>query len=318
MTTILSAMRVNATMLRRWSGALLVALVTLAVLSPVYVMAGPGGQIAKAAFNTTIGRVIMIALVIILLPVIIYFWAREFVGVRKTRKDLAKLAEEHPEFDWNAIQPRVKRMVEDLHSYWTVQDIERCGDFTTYDFMMTQKAILERWANEGKRNVTELKRINKIKPVYVRVEDGESMSVLAVSVSMNLRDYLVHATTGSVVKGSDKKVISGHTAIYMLVLADEEWLLHGIEDGATSLGFAKEQNQVETGHLKRRKAVEAGELTQAREAREIADSVIASQAPAADAAAHAPDAKPEEPVVGVEDDHHAEGQPGQVNKRVEE
>jgi len=69
-----------------------IGLFTLTLLSIQPAFAGPGGAIAKAAVDTFWGRVITGLIVIFFLPLILSFWLKETLAIRRARKDLAFVA----------------------------------------------------------------------------------------------------------------------------------------------------------------------------------------------------------------------------------
>ena len=223
------------------------------VVMPDEALAGPGGQFVKAAFKTPFIRWILVFLAILLFPLVIYIYVREKLGIRRTKADLAGIARRHPVFAWPKIKAHVMRAIRDIHRVWSTGDLSSVAHYMTEDYYLSQQAMLDRWAEEGKRNVNEVRRINKVQPLHVSVEDDDSLSIISVLVDVKVVDYLENVATGKVVKGN-KKPQDGFETIWMFVLVDGQWLLHSIEDGSESLVMAQERNRIDTGYLDRLEA----------------------------------------------------------------
>src|SRR5687767_14775646 len=92
----------------KWRLLLLVLVVAAAVVaSPVDALAGPGGKIASAAFQSFWGRVLLGLLAVVFLPLILYVVGREYIGSKRARRDLDALRRVNPAFDWMTLHDRV-------------------------------------------------------------------------------------------------------------------------------------------------------------------------------------------------------------------
>src|SRR5690554_3055111 len=83
-----------------------VAVTVLVFVDPA--LASPGGKIAKAAYETFWGRIVLVILTIIFLPLIIYYLANHAIAEWRARKDLRFMAKYSSKFDWLTIRSRVK------------------------------------------------------------------------------------------------------------------------------------------------------------------------------------------------------------------
>ena len=79
-------------------------------------LAGPGGKIARAAFETFWGRVVLGILTIVFLPYITYVVVREKLSERRARKDLRFMAKYNSLFEWLKLQERAKDCFYRVHS----------------------------------------------------------------------------------------------------------------------------------------------------------------------------------------------------------
>lgn len=87
-------------------GLVILVLTMLVAVEPA--MAGPGGKVARAVFETFWGRVILGILVVIFLPLITYVVIREKRAERRARKDLRFMALHSSVFELLKIQERAK------------------------------------------------------------------------------------------------------------------------------------------------------------------------------------------------------------------
>ena len=95
-----------------------------------FVFAGPGGKIAKVLFDTPLGKILMVVLVIVFLPVIIYLKTKEHFAIRKTRKDLKAMSLRRREyFDELSLKNRVTDVFTRVHKGWANESVEECSEF---------------------------------------------------------------------------------------------------------------------------------------------------------------------------------------------
>ncbi len=269
----------------------------LLLVATAPVLAGPGGQFAKVVAKTWLGKIVLAILFVVLLPVVLWALVREWVGVRKTRRDLAELATTHDYFDWAQIEARVEEAAAGVGHAWGTGNLDVVADYFTEDYLASQQALLERWRLEGKKNVHEFHDINKIKPLFVRTGGGWWQDQVSVLISATVVDYLQDTETGKVLKGKKRKDRNYET-IWNLVRERGAWRLSSIEEGSESLNLAMQANRVKPAA-----ALQPG---------------WPSQLPATQVAEDFRPAQDEQTVVEVAGDDHAERDPGQVAQRREE
>ena len=83
---------------------------------PTVAFAGPGGKIAKIIAETFWGKVILIGLTIIFLPLIIYMLLKEHRAKKRVLKDLEVLATVSPDFDWIKLRKRIQDCFYRVHA----------------------------------------------------------------------------------------------------------------------------------------------------------------------------------------------------------
>lgn len=219
----------------------------LAVLFVVFVataepaLAGPGGKIASAAFETFWGRVVLGGLFVLFLPLIVYTAAKEKLAERRAMRDLRFMAAYSPQFDWLNVQARLKDCFYRVHSAWENEDLAQVSAWMTDWYWQNQQLVhLDKWKKGGLVNVCEVKKITNIKPLlFVHRNYGQEHegSLVVISVSANMQDYLAKRDSGKVVEGSKK--FKDVETIWTLVMESGAWKVSAIEEDSMSLVYAK-------------------------------------------------------------------------------
>jgi hypothetical protein len=219
--------------------AVLVLLVLIITMEPA--IAGPGGTIARAVFETWWGKVVFGVLVIFFLPFIVLIQFREWRASHRARQDLAYMARISPDFDWLKICHRTLSCFSRIHAAWSREDISEAAEFmTSWYWQNQQKVYLDRWEHEGLINHCRVKKVQNIKPILFshRNESGpHEGSMLILSIIAHAQDYLARRTTGEVVEGSKKwKDVE---TIWTLTLDEGRWRVSNIEEALMSYEYAK-------------------------------------------------------------------------------
>ncbi|MGB1465491.1 MAG: Tim44 domain-containing protein [Alcanivorax nanhaiticus] len=205
------------------------------------VLAGPGGTIAKAAFETFWGRVLLGVLTLVFLPLILMVLIREKLAERRTRKDLRFMAERDSRFDWLDIQQRTKDCFYRVHSGWDKENLsDVSGWMTTWYWQNQQQVFLDKWKREGLINVCNVKRMGKIRPllfVHRNIGLAHEGSLLVISITAHMQDYLAKRDGGKVVEGS--KRFKEVETVWSFSMEGGEWKVSDIEEGGVSLAYAK-------------------------------------------------------------------------------
>jgi hypothetical protein len=230
-------------------GVMASVFIALLVIEPA--MAGPGGKIARAAFETFWGRVALGVLTIVFLPLIAYNLYTEKLAERRARKDLRFMAGYGLCFEWLKIQERVKDCFLRVHSGWEKEDLSEVSNWMTDWYWQNQQmAHLDRWKKAGLVNICDVKRITKIKPLlFVHRNQGQEHedSMIVISMTARMKDYLQERATGKVVEGS--KRYKGVETIWSFTLENGVWKVSDIEEDTMSVAYAKmvkELPQIET------------------------------------------------------------------------
>ena len=219
----------------------LTLILLLVILSIEPALAGPGGKIARAVFESFWGKVALVLLAIIFFPLIAYTIIKEWRAERRTRKDLLFMAQYDAIFDWLQIQQRVKTCFRRIHSAWQDEQLaDVCEWMTDWYWQNQQMVFLDRWKKQGLVNICNVKKICSIKPLFFshRNQGAEHQnSMLVVSITANMQDYLKKRDTNIIIEGS-KKYKEVET-IWSFTLIDGAWKVSDIEEGTMSLDYVK-------------------------------------------------------------------------------
>jgi hypothetical protein len=204
-------------------------------------LAGPGGKIASAAFETFWGRVALGGLVIVFLPLIIYSMVTEWLAGRRAMKDLRFMAGHSDAFDWLRIRERAKDCFTRVHAGWEDEDLSDAAEWMTDWYWQNQQlTALDKWKKAGLVNICEVKKITNIKPLlFVHRNKGAEHedSMIAISIEAKMTDYLENRATGEVVEGS--KNLKEVERVWTFTLQNGEWVVSDIEEGNMSTAIAK-------------------------------------------------------------------------------
>lgn len=231
----------------RFTLLLAAVVVLLLLVLPETAWAGPGGAFAKAAAKTIWGQIALGVLGVIFLPLILYVFIGEWIGIRRTRKALTELAKSRPEFDWKLFTEQATAAITDVYGVWESGKLESVEHHLLSQYYFSQQGLLDRWHEEGKRNVIDLHKINGLAPLFARTETEESYAMIAVLLKATVVDYLEDTRTRKVLKGK-KYRDSSFQAVWVFAYVNERWRVARIEDGNTSFGFAKLKNEIDFGH----------------------------------------------------------------------
>lgn len=210
----------------------------MALLEPA--LAGPGGMIAKAAAKTLLGKIVIGILIVFFLPIFVYIRIKEKISERRARRDLRFMAAYDPLFDWLKLRERALDCFYRIHSAWRKEDVSEASEWMTCWYWQNQQlAFLDRWEREGLINHCEVKKVKSVRPLlFVHRNDAgpHEGSVIAISVTAHMQDYLSLRESGKVVEG-DKKWKDVET-IWSFTLGNGCWKVSNIESAACSLEYA--------------------------------------------------------------------------------
>ncbi len=204
-------------------------------------MAGPGGKIASAVYESFWGKVVLGLLILFFAPLIISIYLKEKRAEERARKDLRFMAAYSTHFEWLKIQARAKDCFHRVHAGWEDEDLSDVSDWMTDWYWQNQQMVhLNRWKKQGLRNVCEIDKISYIRPLlFVHRNQGQEHeeSMLVLTMQATMRDYLEDRATGAVIEGSKKT--KDVTRIWSFILINGQWRVSDIEESHSSLGYAK-------------------------------------------------------------------------------
>ncbi|UXI68261.1 Tim44 domain-containing protein [Tahibacter amnicola] len=217
------------------------AIVLAGLLLAEPALAGPGGKIARAVFETFWGKVALAGLTIVFAPIIIYTLVREKLAERRALRDLHFMARHHQLFDWLGVHQRAIDCFTRVHAAWSREDVREAAEWMTEWYWQNQQvAHLARWEREGLRNVCQVRRLRQVRPLlFAHHNNGAEHegSLLVLSITANLCDYLQARATGVVVEGS--KAFKDVTTLWTFVVCDGRWRVANIEEDTLSLMYAR-------------------------------------------------------------------------------
>ena len=223
------------------------SLLTFLLLLPATVMAGPGGKIAKAVFETFWGKVILGFLTLILLPAIIWVMVKEHGAKKRALKHLQVVGASLPDFQWVKLHKRVKACFTRIHDSWSKADVSTASDWMTSWYWQNQQLVyLDKWEREGLVNECEVFKINKMIPILFSYQEeggipGEG-SELAVLIEAKMTDYLMRKSDGQIVEGSAKK--KDVERVWSFTYEKGQWLVSDIDEGSNSLSYVEMMKHV--------------------------------------------------------------------------
>jgi len=212
-------------------------------IDPMY--AGPGGTVVKAIFKTWWGKVLMSIIAIVLFPLTIYVYLREYFAIRKCKKELLQLGKTNKDFSWLTLDKNVRNIFTRVYIAWNNQDLKEASSYISHWYWQNQQLVhLDEWKKENLRNVCKVDGIKSVKPLYLEISEHENLegSRIAFLITANIMDYLKNNDTHKIVQGSNK--FDDEEKIWIMEYTNGNWLLDDILDGQLSLAFAKTKNVI--------------------------------------------------------------------------
>ncbi len=210
---------------------------------PVY--AGAGGTIAKAVTKSFWGKFIIALIVIIFLPVILYTYFQEYFAERKTMKDLEILKRESRVFNWMDIKARASDIFTRVQKAWANEQVSEAAEWMSPWYWQNQQIVyLDKWEQKGLKNYTEIKKVNKLRPLYVECSDEANYvnSRIVVAIEANMEDFLARRSDNRIVEG--EKGFKDVETVWTLVYDGKNWVVDNIESDSLTLAYAKLQNYI--------------------------------------------------------------------------
>lgn len=217
-------------------------------VDPIY--AGPGGYIAKGLFKTFWGKVLLFILTIVLLPLIIYIRLVEYRKARKIKKILNQISMQHKEWSWLQLNKEFTNIIRRVYNAWSNENMAEVQGYVNHWYWQNQqKVFLDQWKRENVKNVSRLKEISKIRPLYLELTKAENFegSRIAVAIDIEAEDYLKDNETGKIVQG--KEGFQSLEYVWFLEYTEGKWLLDDIQEGGLSLQIARTKDVIPDGVL---------------------------------------------------------------------
>jgi hypothetical protein len=220
---------------------LIFTMVTVVLLSEP-ALAGPGGKIARSLFDSFWGKLLLVLLTIIFLPLIILNVLKEKRAERRTRKDLVFMSQYDVLFEWISIKQRISDCFYRTHQAWQKEDMQQASEWMTSWYWQNQQSVyLEEWAAKGLVNICKIKALSDIKPlllVHRNHEKNHQDSMLIVSIQARLQDYLMEKDSDTIVEGNKK--YKNINQIWSFTLDQGSWKVSNIEESSSLDDYLKQ------------------------------------------------------------------------------
>ena len=221
-------------------------LLYLSLFNASTMLAGPGGRIAKEMFDSPLGKVIGVILLVILLPLIIRSYYRKNKLVRQTKSKLSQLTRIDTElFDEINLKNRMTDIFTRVHKAWSERDLDNCEEYMTNWYRQNQQTVfLDEWASKGMMNICTIQEINTIKPIHLRLTNNKNFEGTRIMylIDANMEDYLVNIEDSSVLEG--KKGFKDVETVWTLKLENRIWKVDNIEQSEMISSYMKMESQL--------------------------------------------------------------------------
>lgn len=205
------------------------------------VLAGPGGKIAKSLFDSLWGKLLLIALIIVFLPLIVLNFFKERWAERRTRRDLRFMSKYNSNFEWLFLKQRITDCFNRIHRAWQQEELEQVSEWMTSWYWQNQQSlVLDEWAQKDLVNICKVKTINNIKPllfIHRNPDSDHNDSMLVASISARMQDYLMERKSEAIIEGNKK--YHEVEKIWTFTLVDGLWKVSNIEEPEMTADYLK-------------------------------------------------------------------------------
>ena len=209
---------------------LIFLIVAFIFIQPAY--AGPGGEVAKAMANTFWGKMVLGLLSVVLLPIGIYLFVKQQLAEQRAYRDLRYMTEYDLNFEWLRAKERIIDCFYRVHNAWNAEDISEVSEVMTDWYWQNQQLVrLDKWQKQGLYNVCDVRKIRAVRPLlFIHRNDdiGHGGSLLVVSITANMLDYLAKRDTDIVVAGYKK--YKDIETIWSFTMVDGKWRVSNVEE----------------------------------------------------------------------------------------
>ena len=215
--------------------------------------AAPGGKIVRDLFDTPLGKVIGVLLVVILFPLIIRSYFKQKKAVKETRTKLGQLTKIDFElFDEINLKNRMTDIFTRVHKAWSERDLDNCEEYMTHWYRQNQQSVfLDEWEDKGLMNVCTIQEVNNVRPIHLRLSENENFdgSRIMYAIDANMEDYLVSIEDSSVLEG--KKGFKDVETVWTLKLENRVWRVDNIEQSEMVSRYMKMDSELSDSILEK-------------------------------------------------------------------
>jgi hypothetical protein len=188
---------------------------------------------------------VVVLFVAIVVPLLLYDRFKYSRGAAQTKRDLARLAEKYPYFEWLSLKKRVEQAVRKVYELWPTADLSGALKLLSPEFFAKQQAELKKWEKEGRQIVRRLSRLRRIEPLAVSVEDDKTPSWVRVIVLLDRVDYHRDAYTLELVHGASTPQYNVEE-VWVMSYNGKKWVVQDVEDNTQAVHWAAWPNRLDT------------------------------------------------------------------------
>ena len=216
-------------------------------------VAAPGGKIVRDLFDTPLGKVIGVLLLVILFPIIIRSYFKQKKAVKETRTKLGQLTKIDFElFDEINLKNRMTDIFTRVHKAWSERDLDNCEEYMTHWYRQNQQSVfLDEWEDKGLMNVCTIQEVNNVRPIHLRLSENENFDGTRImyAIDANMEDYLVSIEDSSVLEG--KKGFKDVETVWTLKLENRVWRVDNIEQSEMVSRYMKMDSELSDSILEK-------------------------------------------------------------------
>ena len=151
----------------------------------------------------------------------------------------------HKNFHWLQLQKEFKNIIQRVYNAWSNENMSEVKEYVNHWYWQNQQSVfLDQWKKENLKNVSHLREIEKIRPLYLELTEEPNLegSRIAIAIDVVAEDYLKDRDTNKVIQG--KAGYESLEYVWFLEYTEGKWLLDAIEEGGLSLEIAKMPNVI--------------------------------------------------------------------------
>lgn len=217
------------------------------LLNSTNLIAGPGGEIAKALSKNPLIILSTIITLILLSPLFLISYFKRKRKVKVTKKDLREISATDRNFDWYFIKQRAIDSFYRIHSAWSKEDMQEASEWMTDWYWQNQQlAFIDKWKSNNLINVCNVEVINSIEPIHLEYLSYDNIRIV-IAIDAKMEDYLKNVRTGKIIQG--ERGFKSIETFWTFELQSDKWVVGLIEtQGRFYYKTTNEVNVFQYGH----------------------------------------------------------------------